>query len=92
MMHLGLADWPGLERADDEELEQILSECQRWEAEEDPSGVECPRAKRHHDKTIAVTTFSRPDHQFANGLEPRETLAVELTIRSLAWPALGTAG
>ena len=58
MTHLGLADWSDLSTADDEELEQILSECQRWEDIDDPSGRKLPRAKQHDDKTLAVTTFS----------------------------------
>jgi hypothetical protein len=58
MTHLALADWPRLEAADDEELEHILTECERWESEDDPRGIELPRAKQHDDKTLAVTTFS----------------------------------
>jgi hypothetical protein len=54
MTHLGLADWPSLGTANDEELELILSECQRWEEINDPNGQKFPRAKRHDDKTLAV--------------------------------------
>jgi hypothetical protein len=58
MIHLGLTEWASLETANDEELEHILSERHRWESEEDPDGIECPRAKQHDEKTLAVTTFS----------------------------------
>jgi hypothetical protein len=58
MTYLGLADWPSLGTASDEDLEQILSECQRWEEIEDPNGQKFPRAKRHDDKTLAVKTSS----------------------------------
>jgi hypothetical protein len=57
MAHLGLADWPSLAAADDEELEQVLTECLRWESDEDPNGMEFPRAKRHDDKTLAAARF-----------------------------------
>lgn len=58
MTYLGFADWPQIAAADHEELEQILSECQRWESDDDPTGARFPRAKRHDDKTLAVARFS----------------------------------
>lgn len=57
MIHLGLADWPNLKSANGSDLEIILDECHRWESNDDPNGIRCPRAKRHDDKTLAVTTF-----------------------------------
>lgn len=58
MSHLGLADWPNLQAADSEQLNRILGECQRWEDEVDPRGVEYPRAKQHDDKSLAVAKLS----------------------------------
>lgn len=58
MSHLGLADWPDLQTADPEKLARILGECQKWEDEVDPHGIECPRAKQHDDKSLAVAKLS----------------------------------
>lgn len=59
MKHLGLADWPNLHTYSSKELARLIEKCERWEKEEDPQGVEFPRAKRHDDKTLAVATFLR---------------------------------
>jgi hypothetical protein len=58
MTHLGIADWSAVATASSEDLRQILTDCQRWEDLSDPDGREFPRAKRHDDKSVAVTTFS----------------------------------
>lgn len=54
MRHLGHTDWDTLSHADDAQLQNILEQCQIWEAEHDPHGQQLPRSKRHDDKTIAV--------------------------------------
>jgi hypothetical protein len=54
MQHLHLDDWPQLASAEPEFLEQILRRCEKWETQDDPAGVDLPRAKRHDDKSIAI--------------------------------------
>ncbi|MFI5593610.1 hypothetical protein ACIA5G_51900 [Amycolatopsis sp. NPDC051758] len=54
MQHLLLDDWPQLASAEPEVLEQVLRRCEKWEAQDDPAGVDLPRAKRHDDKSIAI--------------------------------------
>lgn len=58
MTHLGLADWSDVAAADEKRLQEILTECQRWEDVDDPNGQKHPRAKQHDDKSLAVTSFS----------------------------------
>lgn len=46
--------WPDIARCDSAGLADLLAKCHRWEAEYDPDGAICPRAKRHDDKSVAV--------------------------------------
>lgn len=60
MQHLGLDDWSSLAtRAmqNEDALTDVLRQCQSWEAKNDPTGRELPRAKRHDDKSLAVLSF-----------------------------------
>ncbi len=59
MPQLGITDWSALRNASDQQLAAILARCQSWEASEDPDGRKLPRAKRHDDKSLAVSEFSR---------------------------------
>ncbi len=59
MPQLGITDWSALRHASDQDLADILTRCQSWEASEDPGGQKLPRAKRHDDKTLAVAELSR---------------------------------
>lgn len=44
-------------RCDVDGLNRLLSECHRWEAEDDPDGRLLPRAKRHDDKALVVVKW-----------------------------------
>jgi hypothetical protein len=57
MAHLGLDDWKTLNDASPGDLMAVLRQCQDWEENHDPEGRELPRAKRHDDKSLAVTAF-----------------------------------
>jgi hypothetical protein len=57
--HLGLDDWPRLARLDSAALRDLLDRCQRWEAHDDPDGIDVPRAKRHDDKSVASVWMLR---------------------------------
>lgn len=57
MQHIGGADWSQLTTAGADDLADLLDRCQIWEAEDDPTGKQLPRAKRHDDKSIATVTF-----------------------------------
>lgn len=48
--------WDRIARSDIDDLNGLLTECHRWEAEADPDGRVAPRAKRHDDKTLVVVT------------------------------------
>jgi hypothetical protein len=41
-------------------LVELLAQCERWEASEDPEGQALPRSKRPDDKTLVVLTRSDP--------------------------------
>ncbi|WP_306360856.1 protein phosphatase 2C domain-containing protein [Nocardia sp. CC227C] len=46
--------WPEVAALNSNEMADLLSRLQQWEAETDPCGVVLPRAKRHDDKTLIV--------------------------------------
>ncbi|WP_036497065.1 protein phosphatase 2C domain-containing protein [Nocardia aobensis] len=48
--------WSHLAGYDADSLQRLLTECHRWEAEDDPNGRIEPRAKRHDDKTLVIAT------------------------------------
>jgi hypothetical protein len=52
--HTG-ADWPAIAQEQPTQLSELLERIHHWEATADPDGRTLPRAKRHDDKTIAVT-------------------------------------
>lgn len=54
MAHLGLDNWAAVAKLEQPELHQLLEDLHRWEAEDDPSGIELPRAKRHDDKALVT--------------------------------------
>ena len=54
LTHLGQADWATLVTKSDRQLARLLTAAHRWEREDDPTGKNFPRAKRHDDKTIAA--------------------------------------
>lgn len=60
MQHLGYTDWPSITEASADELSVLLDRCQKWEAEDDPSAAQLPRAKRHDDKSLAGVQFVTP--------------------------------
>ncbi len=49
--------WAEVARCDADGLNRLLSECHRWEAEDDPGGLLLPRAKRHDDKALVVVKW-----------------------------------
>jgi hypothetical protein len=53
MAHLGLDDWDAVAGLEQPELQQLLTDLERWEANDDPLGLALPRAKCHDDKTLA---------------------------------------
>lgn len=61
MEHLGMDDWPELCRATSAPLTALLQRCYNWESQDDPSGTELPRAKRHDDKNLVAITFTTED-------------------------------
>lgn len=52
--YLGLDEWEAIARYDQAELASLLQRSYQWEENVDPDGRQCPRAKRHDDKAIAV--------------------------------------
>ncbi|GEL25053.1 hypothetical protein PSU4_40070 [Pseudonocardia sulfidoxydans NBRC 16205] len=47
-------DWQDIAWSDERQLDALLAEFHRWEAEDDPDGRVLPRAKRHDDKTLVA--------------------------------------
>lgn len=54
LTHLGRADWAAIATQSDRQLAGLLTATHQWEHNEDPTGRNFPRAKRHDDKTIAA--------------------------------------
>ncbi|TVT33082.1 hypothetical protein FNH05_27350 [Amycolatopsis rhizosphaerae] len=50
--HLRLAPLPIGARTISPPLDELLTQCQRWESEHDPEARKLPRAKRHDDKSL----------------------------------------
>ncbi|MGE3835818.1 MAG: hypothetical protein AB7H43_13700 [Acidimicrobiia bacterium] len=54
LIEFGGHDWQTIARSDGRQLDALLTELHRWEAEDDPDGRTLPRAKRHDDKTLVA--------------------------------------
>ncbi|MGH3940409.1 MAG: hypothetical protein ACRDTG_17590 [Pseudonocardiaceae bacterium] len=54
LTHLGRANWATVATKSDRQLTKLLTTAHRWERDDDPTGQNFPRAKRHDDKTIAT--------------------------------------
>jgi hypothetical protein len=49
--------WPEVRTFNSRRLHALLTVCLRWERDEDPTGEQLVRIKRHDDKTIAAVTL-----------------------------------
>jgi hypothetical protein len=54
LIDFGGHDWQTIARSDARQLDALLAELHRWEAQDDPDGCVLPRAKRHDDKTLVA--------------------------------------
>lgn len=65
--HLGLGDWHTIAHYHEDQLGELLQQCEAWEATQDPHGQNLPRAKRHDDKTIVVARSNRTQERTTTG-------------------------
>jgi len=54
LTHLGRTHWATIASKSDDQLADLPADTDRWERNDDPTGQDFPRAKRHDDKTLAV--------------------------------------
>ncbi len=55
--------WNQVAQKTTDQLQAMLQDLQHWEVDDDPAGLQLPRAKCHDDKTIVVwTRANSTDH------------------------------